>query len=423
MATDTGNATRRRFGQLTKMRSGRWQARYTVPLNHPSGRGSLLVTAPQTFEPTRYGKDAATDWLRDEERRLAAEGAAWLPLTEQLEQLRAATAAQLKPTFAAYSETWLATRKVRGRPLQPSTVRSYRVWLAKYLLPAFGDLPIDQLSPAQVIAWHESMDQSKPKTLKESYALGSAIMRTATAADGLLPGRINPFAIDGAGSIGARSHKRKELVEDDELLVILQTIRPEWRALAWLAVGCGLRFGEATALRADRDFDLKTTPPLIKIRHAIGTQTGGRQYEKAPKSEAGIRDQRIPDAVLKPLKQHLREHIAEDTKLLFSAPGGGWLTSSRFHETSGGWHDVRAALQRPTLNFHDLRATGATRMARAGANVAEVQAFLGDSTPSAAMRYVRTAQSRMDELTITAFASLEAGRAKSRPRGQSRSAR
>lgn len=267
-----------------------------------------------------------------------------------------------------------------------------------------------------VIAWYRGMDQDKRKTLREAYSLGSAIMRSATASDGVLAGHLNPFAIDGAGSVGARSEKREELVEDDELKVILETIRPEWRLLVWLAVGCGLRFGEATALVKDRDFNLRATPPVIKVHHAIGTRAGGPQYEKPPKSEAGIRDQRIPGAVLKPLKLHLRDYAETETGLLFPAPEGGWLTSSRFQEARGGWHDVRAALKRPTLNFHDLRATGATRMARAGANVAEVQAFLGDSTPSAAMRYVRAAQSRMDELTATAFDSLD-GLGTKRPRG------
>lgn len=397
---------KRRFGQLTTMRSGRWQARYTVPKSHPSGRGGQIVTAPQTYEPTRYGRDAAEDWLRAEERRLSIEAEAWMPLAEKLEAEKKAAELARKPRFSAYAEVWLKFRKVRGRPLQPSTVRGYRIWLSKYLNPQFGDLPLDEITPAMVIDWHESMDQSKAKTLREAYALGSAIMRTATAADGPIAGHLNPFTIDGAGSVGAVSDKREELVEDAELPVILETIRDEWMALVWLALGCGLRFGEATALRRTRDFDLKATPPVIKIRHAIGTEAGGRQYEKPPKSRAGIRDQRIPDPVLKQLQTHLRTYVTGRDGLVFPAPEGGWLTSSRFHEAAGGWHDVREALERPKLNFHDLRATGATRMARAGANVAEIQAFLGDSTPTAAMRYIRAAQSRMDQLTKTAFESL-----------------
>lgn len=61
------------------------------------------------------------------------------------------------------------------------------------------------------------------------------------------------------------------------------------------------------------------------------------------------------------------------------------------------------------INFHDLRATGATRLAQRGAHVAEVQAFLGDSSSQAAERYVRAAKSRMDDLTALAFDGLDFG--------------
>src|SRR5215218_1261889 len=76
---------RRRFGQVNKMRSGRWQARFTVPLDHPCGRGGQVVTAPHTFEPNTYGREAAGDWLRAEELRLNAEGASWRTLSEHAE--------------------------------------------------------------------------------------------------------------------------------------------------------------------------------------------------------------------------------------------------------------------------------------------------------------------------------------------------
>lgn len=61
------------------------------------------------------------------------------------------------------------------------------------------------------------------------------------------------------------------------------------------------------------------------------------------------------------------------------------------------------------INFHDLRATGATRLAQRGAHVTEVQAFLGNSSSQAAERYIRATQSRMDDLTALAFDGLDFG--------------
>ena len=395
---------------MTPMRSGRWQARFTVPLGHPSGRGSQIITAPHTFEPTTYGKEAAGDWLRDEERRLNAEGAAWATVAEHAEAERARAERKAVVTFGEFSATWLRTRRTKNGPLQESTRRGYQLWLDKYLFPTLGDLPLDQITPSVVLRWYEEdLPHDKPKTTRECYALGSAIMRTATAADGILAGAVNPFKIDGAGSFGARSRARTEVIDDHDLQVIMSTIRPEWRAMVALALGCGLRFGEIIALRRS-DFDVKATRPVVRVTRAVGTGPGGRRYEKDPKTIAGRRDQRIPAAVVVALTEHLRSYVTGRDGLLFPAPNGDWLSETRFRKASGGWLDVREAVGRP-VNFHDLRATGATRMAQRGAHVDEVKVFLGDSSIQAAERYVRATQSRMDDLTAAAFATVDFGSA------------
>lgn len=405
----TAKASRRRFGQVTNMRSGRWQARFTVPLDHPSGRGGHIVTAPHTFEPNTYGREAAGDWLRAEELRLNAEGASWRTLAEHAEADRIRTAAETAPTFAEYAKVWLRARKVRGQPLQESTKRGYLIWLGKYVLPTFGEMPLDTITAADVVRWYEGLPHEKGKTVRECYALAKAIMKSATAADGVLPGAVNSFTIDGAGTIGKRADKRTEVIEDADLDLILATIRPEWRAMIALALGCGLRFGEIVALRRS-DVDLRARPPVVRIRRAIGTGPGGNRYEKEPKSRAGIRDQRIPEGVGKVLTEHLRTYVTGRDGLLFPGRSGDWLQPTRFRDLAGGWRDVREAVGRP-VNFHDLRATGATRLAQKGAHVAEVQAFLGDSSSQAAERYVRATQSRMDDLTAAAFAGLNFGTA------------
>ncbi len=402
-----GKDYRRRFGQVNRMRSGRWQARFTVPLGHPSGRGGQVVTAPHTFEANAYGREAAGDWLRAEELRLNAEGASWRTLSEHAEDERTRAAAEKVPTFGEYADVWLRARKVKGQPLQESTKRGYLIWLRKYLLPAFGDMPMNTITAADVVRWYEGLPHDKGKTVRECYALAKAIMKSATAADGVLPGAVNPFSIDGAGTIGKRSDKRTEVIEDADLALILITIRPEWRAMVALALGCGLRFGEIVALRRS-DVDLHAKPPVVRVRRAVSTGPGGTRYEKGPKSRAGIRDQRIPDSVSTVLTEHLRTYLTGREGLLFPGPSGDWLQPTRFRDLAGGWREVRAAVGRP-INFHDLRATGATRLAQNGAHVAEVQVFLGDSSSQAAERYVRATQSRMDDLTAAAFAGLDFG--------------
>ncbi|MBO1754585.1 site-specific integrase [Allobranchiibius sp. CTAmp26] len=367
-----------------------------------------MITGPHTFEPGTYGREAAGDWLRDEERRLHVEGATWATLAEHAAARSELAQLERVITFGEFATTWLRTRRTKTGPLEDSTRRAYRIWLNKYLLPTLGPLPLDVLTPSVILHWYEEeLPHDKAKTTRECYALGSAIMSTATAADGVLAGAVNPFKIDGAGSIGSRSKARTEIVDDNDLTYIMATIRPEWRAMVALALGCGLRFGEIIALRRS-DVDLKNPAPVVHVHRAVGTGAGGRRYEKPPKSAAGIRDQRIPDPVVVVLSQHLHTFITGQNGLLFPAPSGGWLSETRFRKAAGGWIAVRDAVGR-SVNFHDLRATGATRLAQRGATVAEVKLFLGDSSTQAAERYVRTTQSRMDDLTAAAFASIDFG--------------
>lgn len=108
---------------------------------------------------------------------------------------------------------------------------------------------------------------------------------------------------------------------------------------------------------------------MVRVRRAIGTGPGGKRYEKEPKSRAGVRDQRIPDGVGRALAEHLRTYVTGRDGLLFPGPSGDWLQPTRFRDVAGGWREVREAVGRP-INFHDLRATGATRLAQNGAHVA-----------------------------------------------------
>src|SRR5690349_14928618 len=104
---------RRRFGQVSRMRSGRWQARFTVPLGHPCGRRGDTITARPPVVATSTGKEAGGDWRGDEERRLNAEGAAWATLDELAVAERVRTERDAVVAFAELSATWLRTRRTK----------------------------------------------------------------------------------------------------------------------------------------------------------------------------------------------------------------------------------------------------------------------------------------------------------------------
>ena len=198
------------------------------------------------------------------EHRRSEDPENWQAPRARLEAARKAAEAARLPRYADYAQRYLAERTVKGRPLAPSTMDGYRRMLANYINPTFGDIPLDEISPAMVNQWYDRLPADKERTRREAYTLARAVMTVATGAHGPLVGQVNPFAIRGGGS--GTSPKREQIATAQEIEVILEHIRPEWRAMVLLALWCGMRYGELTELRrSDVDLDKR----LIKIRRAV----------------------------------------------------------------------------------------------------------------------------------------------------------
>lgn len=400
----------RDFGRVRQLPSksgkGRWQAFYADPhgavgTSRTGKPTPVRHTAPSTFD-TRSDAEA---WLTDE-RRLISSGSWTPPALRKAARAGSAHASGL-PTFEAYATTWIAERRVKGRPLATRTRDHYADLLARYLSPAIGHLPIDQVSAELVSGWYDALHAGRAKPRKgkpdgstakaHAYSFGRAVMNTATSAHGPLVGRVNPFAIRGGGSSPGR--RRDELATAAEVDRMLEVIRPEWRALVQMGLWTGLRFGEIAGLRR-RDVDLGRG--VVRVHRSIARTKSEGVIAKGTKSDAGTRGQRIPANLVPVLREHLKDHVGRSPNaLLFPSATGTHLAPSTFYGkvTGNGWYAARAAAGHPSLHFHDLRATGATLFAQQGATEAEIMAWLGDSTPQAAQRYVRAARSRMDMLT------------------------
>lgn len=384
---------KRGFGQITRLPSGRFRARYTGP-------DTALHSAPITFD-TRLDAEA---WLTDE-RRLISTGS-WTSPTERRNAAAEAMAVTM-PTFADYASRWIVDRRVKGRPLAPRTRDHYSQLLADYLSPAFGAMPLDGITPAAVNIWFDAFTPSRARShgkrtggetaRAHAYSLARAVMNTAVSAHGPLVGHVNPFAVRGGGSAPKR-RRDEHVATGAQFTLMLETIRPEWRALVLLATWTGLRYSEVVALRRS---DIDTKNHVVRVRQSVSRSRAEGIGLKGPKSDAGVRDVHIPEHVMPDIRAHLRSHVTGRDGLLFPGPGGGFLAPATFYGKAtrpGTWYAARTAAGVPSLHFHDLRATGATLMAQLGATEAEIQAFLGDSTPAAAQRYVRAAHSRMKKL-------------------------
>ena len=353
--------SRRRFGRVRRLPSGRWQARYPGP----DGRDRA---APSTFG----SKTDAARFLAATEVDMGR--GVWLdPL-------------QSGVTLRDYSQAWLADRTVRGRPLAIRTRETYQHSLDRWILPSLGQLPLDRITPAAVRRWHAQTSASTgPTATRQAYALLHAVLTTAVADDALAR---NPCRIVGAGQ--ARSDERP-LLDLEQVYRLASNMPGHLRGLVELAFWGHLRLGELVALRVA---DVSVEAGTVSVcRQVVETDVGPE--EGAPKVRS-LRTVHLPPQGVEALSNHLRLRGAVlPTARLFVRPDGREL---RAHHVHAAWETARRASDLPGIHLHDLRHAGLTMAAQSGATLAEVMRRAGHASSRAAMIYQHAAERRDAEV-------------------------
>ena len=349
--------SRRTFGTIRRLPSGRWRARFT---DH-NGRQKA---APQTFTTK-------------------AEAGRWLSRTQsEMERGQFVDPKVGKELLSDYAALWLSTRLVRGRPLSPRTLELYRWQLRKHILPTLGKTQLRHLGTTEVRGWFARIngpDGPGQPTAAKCYRLLRAIMQTATE-----DGRVakNPCSIRSAGR---EESVERPMITLEQLDAITAAVGERWRSLIDMAAWCGLRFGELAALRKSRiDLDTET----VMVAESVSVLAGGVRHVGPPKSDAGRRAVAIPPHIVPALRHHLeRFSEASPDGLVFVGPKGGALSSANFG--ADVWRPAVTSVGLRGFTFHGLRGVSATLAARQGATTKELMRRLGHATPDMAMRYQR----------------------------------
>jgi integrase len=352
----------RHFGNIRKLPSGRYQARYRAP-------DGQLRSAPKTFER----KSEASRWLSLKDAEIAQGD--WI-------------APELAKTlFADYAQDWM-----RDRVLKARTQELYAGLLRNHLLPTFGKLQMGDIDEASVRRWRKNrLEAGKrakrpfgPVTVAKAYRLLHAIFTTAVDEDRMV--NRNPCRIDGAGK--EESEERK-IVSLPVVFALAKAVPVRYRAVVLLATFADLRWGELAGLRR-ASIDLEACE--IRIVETVAELDRGGLRPETPKSRAGKRTVAFPAELVPELRWHL-ERFAEDGErgVVFVGPKGGRLRRSNFRKI---WNKARESVGLPDLHFHDLRHTGGTLSAASGASLKELMARLGHSSVRAAMIYQHATRDR-----------------------------
>ncbi|GAA1423681.1 tyrosine-type recombinase/integrase [Catellatospora coxensis] len=357
-----GQRGRRRFGNVRKLPSGRWQARYVGP-------DGLERKAPQTFEK----ESQAVQWLTLVESEIIKRE--WVP-PEAGEIL-----------LGEYGPRWISERK-----LEPRTREGYEDLFRLHIGPHLGRLPLGSIKPQTIRTWRRHLldaGTSEPQAVK-SYALLRAILNTAIKEDGII--RENPCRIKGYD----RYHTPERTVAKVPQVYALADVMPaRYRALVIFAAFSSLRWGELAALRRC-DVDLEEA--VVRVPRKLAALRKRLEFG-APKSEAGKRQVSIPMVAVDVLRGHLDEFVASHGEaIVFTGERAALLRSGNFGRAVKWKNSVRRAGLPDGFTFHDLRHTGNHLASTTGASTRELMHRMGHSSMRAALIYQHATRDRDKEI-------------------------
>jgi integrase len=335
-------SSRRQFGSVRKLPSGRWQAGYW----HLGRRHIAPVTFAFKADANAYLSSVETEVRRG----------LWIdPGGAQV-------------LFADWADEWTSTTV----DLRPSSRVRDLGYLRRYLLPHFGDMALGEIDHMAVRVWVAELNASglAPSTVTKAGQMLRKVMRTAVQA-GLLPS--SPCEGIKLPRIERTEMRFLTTVEVDALA---DAMDPRYRAAVLLAAYGGLRAGELFGLRAKR---VDVLHRRIAIAETV-VDVGGHLHFGPPKTRAGHRAVPLPNVATEPLGAHLATYARRPEDLVFTAPEGGPVSLNVWRRRF--WVPALTAAGLGHLRPHDLRHTAVALWIAAGAHPKEVAVRAGHTSVS-----------------------------------------
>lgn len=393
---------KRRFGQIDRLPSGKYRARYTGPDGH-------LHKAPATF----YSRDDAAGWIRSEEKLIEFDE--WTPPAT-----RALTAEDRARTVGDWLTEWLELRTRGTRPLAPSTLQDYRNTIDRRILKVTGpaarlrDIPLNMLTRRDVAAWWDDINRafdSAPYN-RNAYARLRTALQAAVDRD-MIPA--NPVSVPEAAR--RPKHRRKELPEAqvmqdivDQLDRTKPRIDGRHKLLAILTFFHGLRIGEALGLRR-RDIAITADSIHVRVRGNVYRVPGeGMHYKPTAKTDAGHRTVPLFARFHNDLRDHLKRFVGDspDAWLFTTAAAGGIIMDTSYRSIMNR-AKLRAGFKDVKITPHYGRVWLITTLAEVGMPIPAIGEILGQRDLRTITEiYMRSSAAKRDEVLDQVNQALDA---------------
>lgn len=334
-----------------------WRAKYRLP----DGRQVHRTIGPAWTDRGRprvgyFTKRTAEAWLRD---ILAQATKGTLP-----------GMVRTGASFAEVAEEYLRYLE-HDRERKPSTLHDYRSIVRAHLLPAFGDMKVEDLTGPAIEAWKGTLPVSNRTKVKILTILNGVLERGR---------RVYGLPRNPMVDVERPRHRRKvsgiDVFSVEEVMALVRAAESEQDAAVFLtAAFTGLRRGELVSLRwRDVDFARRRIRVTSSYTRELSTPKSGNA-RSLPMSRAVA-------TTLAKLAQ--RDRWAGDDDLVFPGATGTFMDASALSRR------YKAALKRAglrELRFHDLRHTFGTQAVARGATLVQVQAWMGHADIQTTMAY------------------------------------
>ncbi|MGQ0701450.1 MAG: Arm DNA-binding domain-containing protein [Panacagrimonas sp.] len=275
------------------------------------------------------------------------------------------------PAFRDFVETWQREKEIEWRQSYRDSVQCI---LDCHLLPAFGDVPVGAIDRAAALQFRATLGEKRiGSSMKSPRALTSStinkvmgIARMILEEAGLRHGFANPFV-----SIKRLKNKRIDVepFSMDEVKLILDTVRPDYRGYLTVRFFTGLRSGEIHGLKW-KHIDMDRREILVRE-----TWTGTRtEYTKTDGSQREVAmAQPVFDAL-----QACRPKKCDPESYVFRNKAGTPIDNKNFQRRV--WDPLLRLLGMKVRRPYQMRHTCATLWLAAGENPEWIARQLGHTT-------------------------------------------
>ena len=273
-------------------------------------------------------------------------------------------------TFGVMAERWFKTKATKA----PKTIAGYRSLLDTVVLPRWGDVALRDITFEDMQEWITGLSvDGSTKTMGkglsasrviQAYQVVSQVLRYAI--------RAKHLAVNPAEDLELpRKADAEQRYLTHEQLHRLAVASGRFRTLVLVLGYCGLRFGEASALRVG---DVDVEGRRIHVKRSATYVTGKGMVEGLTKTKTS-RTVPVPQFLAPLLKTEIFGRAADE--LVFPPRRGNYLKAG---ELRWLFDPAATAIGVPGFKPHELRHSCASLAIASGANIKVVQRLLGHKT-------------------------------------------